>query len=139
MKWHGGCSQMPGMLEAIYARESYVALKKTLDAAVLRHQAIASNLANLETPNYKRIDISPDFEARLQKAVTSGDVSNIFRVRPQIEVDRTAVPDALNGNTVKMEDELLHLQRNTLTHTFALQVLGRSLNKIKSAITGRVS
>ena len=127
------------MLEAIYARESYVALKKTLDAAVLRHQAIASNLANLETPNYKRIDISPDFEARLQKAVGSGDVSNIFRVRPQIEVDRTAVPDALNGNTVKMEDELLHLQRNTLTHTFALKVLGRSLNKIKSAITGRVS
>ncbi len=139
MKWHGGCSQTPGMLEAIYARESYVALKKTLDAAVLRHQAIASNLANLETPNYKRIDISPDFEARLQKAVASGDVSNIFRVRPQIEVDRTAVADALNGNTVKMEDELLHLQRNTLTHTFALQVLGRSLNKIKSAITGRVS
>ena len=130
---------MPGMLEAIYARESYVALKKTLDAAVLRHQAIASNLANLETPNYKRIDISPDFEARLQKALTSGDVSNIFRVRPQIEVDRTAVPDALNGNTVKMEDELLYLQRNTLTHTFALQVLGRSLNKIKSAITGRIS
>ena len=138
MKWHRGCSQALGMLEAIYARESYVALKKTLDAAVLRHQAIASNLANLETPNYKRIDISPDFEARLQKAVGSGDVSNIFRVHPQIEVDRTAVPDALNGNTVKVEDELLHLQRNTLTHTFALQVLGRSLNKIKSAITGKV-
>ena len=74
----------------------------------------------------------------MQKAVATGDVSNIFRVRPQIEVDRSAVPDALNGNTVKMEDELLHLQRNTLTHTFALQVLGRSLNKIKSAITGRV-
>ena len=126
------------MLEAIYARESYVALKKTLDAAVLRHQAISSNLANLETPHYKRIDINPDFEARLQKAVATGDVSNIFRVRPQIEVDRSAVPDALNGNTVKMEDELLHLQRNTLTHTFALQVLGRSLNKIKSAITGRI-
>ena len=126
------------MLEAIYARESYVALKKTLDAAVLKHQAIASNLANLETPNYKRIDISPDFEARLQKAVGSGDVSKIFRVRPHIEADRTAAPDALNGNTVKMEDELLHLQRNTLTHTFALQVLGRSMNKIKSAITGKV-
>ena len=44
----------------------------------------------------------------------------------------------LNGNTVKLEDELLSLQRNTMTHSFALQVLGRSLNKIKSAITGRV-
>ena len=126
------------MLEAIYARESYVALKKTLDAAVLRHQAISSNLANLETPNYKRIDINADFDARLKKAVGSGDVSRVARVRPHVEVDRTAVSDALNGNTVKMEDELLHLQRNTMTHSFALQILGRSLNKIKSAITGTV-
>ena len=125
------------MLEAIYARESYVALKKTLDAAVLRHQAISSNLANLETPNYKRIDVNADFDARLEKALSSGDVSKLARLRPRIEVDSTAVPDALNGNSVKMEEELLHLQRNTLTHTFALQVLGRSLNKIKSAITGR--
>ena len=126
------------MLDAIYARESYVALKKTLDAAVLRHKAISSNLANLETPHYKRIDVNADFDARLKKAVDSGDISKLARVNPQIEVDRAAVPDALNGNTVKMEDELLHLQRNTITHSFALQVLGRSLNKIKSAITGKV-
>jgi len=126
------------MLEAIYARESYVALKKTLDAAVLRHQAISSNLANLETPHYKRIDVNTDFDARLKRAVDTGDVSRVARVNPHIEVDRAAVPDALNGNTVKMEDELMHLQRNTITHSFALQVLGRSLNKIKSAITGRV-
>ena len=126
------------MLEAIYARESYTALKKTLDASVLRHQAIASNLANLETPHYKRIDINPDFENRLQKAVASGDVNQIARVNSSIQVDHKAVPDALNGNTVKLEDELLSLQRNTMTHSFALRVLGRSLNKIKSAITGRV-
>ena len=126
------------MLEAIYARESYVALKKTLDASVLRHQAIASNLANLETPHYKRIDINPDFEQRLQKAVSSGNVNQIARVNSSIQVDASAVPDAINGNTVKMEEELLSLQRNTMTHSFALQVLGRSLNKVKMAITGRV-
>ena len=56
------------MLEAIYARESYTALKKTLDASVLRHQAIASNLANLETPHYKRIDINPDIERQYGEA-----------------------------------------------------------------------
>ena len=126
------------MLEAIYARESYTALKKTLDAAVLRHQAISSTLANVETPHYKRIDINPDFEKRLQKAVASGDVNQIARVNTGIQVDHSAMPDALNGNSVKLEDELVNLQRNTMTHSFALQVLGRSLNKIKSAITGRV-
>ena len=71
--------------------------------------------------------------------MASGDVNQIARVNSGIQVDQGAVPDALNGNTVKLEDELLSLQRNTMTHSFALQVLGRSLNKIKSAITGRVS
>ena len=75
---------------------------------------------------------------RLQKAVASGDVNQIARVNSKIQVDHSSMPDALNGNSVKLEDELVNLQRNTMTHSFALQVLGRSLNKIKSAITGRV-
>ncbi len=38
------------MLQAIYAREPYTALQNTPDAAVLGHQAISSNFANLEAP-----------------------------------------------------------------------------------------
>ena len=47
------------MIEALFNQPNYQATKKLLDVSVLRHEALASNLANLETPNYKRIDVAP--------------------------------------------------------------------------------
>jgi flagellar basal-body rod protein FlgB len=45
------------MIEALFNQPNYLAAKKTLDAVVLRQQAIANNIANLETPGYKRVDL----------------------------------------------------------------------------------
>ena len=49
------------MIQSLFNQSNYVVTKKLLDATVLRHQAIAGNLANVETPNYKRIDVAPSF------------------------------------------------------------------------------
>ena len=40
------------MIQTLFNQSNYVVTKKLLDATVLRHQAIAGNLANVETPNY---------------------------------------------------------------------------------------
>ena len=53
------------MIDGLFASANYQGVKKMLDATVLRQEAIASNLANLETPNYKRVDISPGFASQL--------------------------------------------------------------------------
>ncbi|HEY9745428.1 MAG TPA: flagellar basal body rod protein FlgB, partial [Oculatellaceae cyanobacterium] len=42
-------------------------MHKALDGLSKRHKAIASNLANVDTPNYRRRDVS--FEAALAQAV----------------------------------------------------------------------
>ena len=42
-------------------------LDKAADAAWLRNEAITNNIANADTPGYKRQDIS--FETQLQKAM----------------------------------------------------------------------
>jgi flagellar basal-body rod protein FlgB len=42
------------MIEALFNQTGYLAAKKTLDAVALRQEAIANNIANLETPGYKR-------------------------------------------------------------------------------------
>jgi flagellar basal-body rod protein FlgB len=47
------------MINALFSQPNYLASKKMLDATVLRQEAITSNIANLETPNYKRLDIAP--------------------------------------------------------------------------------
>ena len=57
------------MIEALFNQPNYLAAKKTLDAVALRQEAINNNLANLETPGYKRVDLAPDFDQELQIAV----------------------------------------------------------------------
>ena len=106
---------------------------------MLRHEALASNLANLETPNYKRIDVAPAFEAELRQAVGNQDPSNIAALRPRLEVDRNAKSSGRDGNTVQLETELIKLNQNTIEHTLETQLITSSLLKLRHAITGRAA
>jgi len=108
-----------------------------LDATVLRHEAIASNMANLETPNYKRIDVESNFGEELSRAVAARDAREIARLQPRIVMDKNAVSPNRDGNTVQLEKELVAMQQNTLNHTMQTQFLSSSLMKLRSAIQGR--
>ena len=125
------------MIDALFSQPNYVATKKLLDATVLRHEAIASNLANLETPNYQRLDVSPDFGAELNRAMGSGSPANLARLQPQLAIDQAAVAQGRDGNTVQLETELMQLNQNSLAHAVETQLLTGSLVKLRLAITGR--
>lgn len=127
------------MIDGLFNNPNYVAAKKLLDASYIRHNAIAANIANLETPNYKRIDISPDFVTELRRAVASGNAEQIQSLKPQVTFDRTAVPRRLDGNTVNLETELVHLNQNSIEHNLETQLITSSLLKLRLAITGRTT
>jgi flagellar basal-body rod protein FlgB len=127
------------MIEALFNQSNYVAAKKMLDVTALRHEAIASNLANIETPNYKRVDVSPTFNAELQRAVASRESTQLARLQPRLEQDTSAVASNRDGNTVQLENELVNLQQNTLAHTLETQLISGNLAKLRLAITGRSS
>jgi flagellar basal-body rod protein FlgB len=125
------------MIEALFGQTNYVASKTLLDATVLRHEAIAANIANLETPNYKRVDLSPSFAAELRQAIAGKNAAQIGSLRPRLDVDRDAVASNRDGNTVQLESELLKLQQNTLAHALETQFIAGSLSKLRMAIIGR--
>ncbi len=125
------------MIDALFSQPNYVASKKVLDAAVLRHEAIAGNLANLETPNYKRVDLASTFQTELQQAVASGDAGRIASSKPMLQTDPNAKAIRADGNTVQLENELAELQKNTLEHTVGTQFVTGSLLRLRLAITGR--
>lgn len=127
------------MIDALFNQANYAGAKKMLDAAVMRHQAIASNIANLETPNYKRVDIAPTFQNELRRAVASGKASQVASVQPTLAVDTTAVAANRDGNTVKLEDELVQLNQNYMEHSLGAQLVTGSLLRLRQAITGRSS
>ena len=125
------------MIDAIFSQPNYLAAKKLLDVNALRQEAIASNLANLETPNYKRLDVGPAFESQLRQAVASGSPASIASIQPTLTQDSSAVSSRRDGNSVDLESELMHLNQNVVEHSLETQLVTGSLLKLRMAITGR--
>lgn len=125
------------MIDALFNQSNYLATKKMLDATALRHEAIASNLANIETPGYQRLDLAAGFSEELQRAMNSHSPSAVAELKPSLAVDTKAVAANRDGNTVQLESELMQLSQNTLAHTLETQLVTNQLLRLRLAITGR--
>jgi flagellar basal-body rod protein FlgB len=125
------------MIEALFNQPNYLAAKKTLDAVVLRQEAIANNIANLETPGYKRVDLAPTFETELERACASGDSNDLSSLNPSLAVDSSATASSIDGNTVHLQNELMEMNQNTVAHSFETQLVSGMLQRMQMAITGK--
>lgn len=127
------------MIQALFSQPNYLGSKKLLDVTALRQEAIASNLANAETPGYRRLDVAGTFQSEFQQALRHGDAGQVSALHPRLELDPKAVPHRLDGNSVQMETELAELQKNSLDHSLGTQLITGSLLRLRLAITGRPS
>ncbi len=112
------------------------ALGKALEATHLQQQAIASNIANLETPGYRARHVR--FAAQLKQALqapTGRCAEAIARLTPQVTVDRTSPPRA-DGNNVQIERELTDLTKTSLHHRTLSRLLAKKLSMLERAING---
>lgn len=125
------------MVDALFNEPNYLAAKKTLDAVALRQEAIASNIANLETPGYKRLDLSPAFQAELERACAGGDSRQIAALQPSLSPDSSAVSNGRDGNNVSLEKEMAQLNQNTLVHNLETQLVSNMLLRLRMAITAK--
>ena len=125
------------MIEGLFNQTNYVAAKKLLDVTALRQEAIASNIANVETPHYKRIDVTRNFSTELSQALASKDAARIAEIKPELAADVSAVATRRDGNTVQLESELLKLNQNFLEHQLETQLVSGNMLKLRLAITGR--
>ena len=127
------------MIESVMARETYVLAKKMLDAAAMRHELIATNLANAETPGFKRLDLDPAFSQQLNSLMQKGDLSAARTIEIKALQDSAAKSSRPDGNNIELDRELLEMNRNALEYDFLAQYTSDSIKRIKTAITGRVT
>lgn len=106
--------------------------QKVLDTASLRHKVIANNIANVNTPGFKRLDVA--FEQLLVKNLQRGD--SLVGVLPQIAEDTDAI-ERVDGNTVQIDLESNLLGQNGLVYSTMNQLLASRIGQIRSAISGR--
>lgn len=126
------------MIDQVLERENYVLAKKLLDVSHARHEAISGNLANAETPGYKRTDVKADFAQQLQKLAQSNDVESIAKLQATLETDLKTASVRPDGNNVQMDSELMKMNENAMQYEFLTQYTANSMKRIKTAITGRV-
>lgn len=116
-------------------------LKNSLNAYAKRHEAIAQNIAHLDTPSYKPIKVS--FEENLQKelmnkktVVAKSHPRHINIGRNTVEVEETL---STQNERVNIEDEMAELAKNRIRFEFATKVLARKYQLLRSAILGQPS
>lgn len=113
-----------------------------------RHQILASNIANADTPNYKARDI--DFGSELKKAVEQGRAAggglSLARTSERhLEGQAAATPSqgllyrvpdqpSLDGNTVDMDRERTQFADNAVRYQAALTLINSRIQGLKNAM-----
>ncbi len=123
--------------------------EQALQLRAQRHEVLASNIANADTPGYKARDI--DFRSALQQsAQTSGGqlrmtstqaghmpVSAVSGGNAQTELMyRMPLQPSLDGNTVESHVEQAQFADNTMRYQATLQFLSSKFSGLKTVIQG---
>ncbi len=123
------------MIERLFSSSNYLAAKQMLDAASLRQEAIANNIANIETPGYKRMDLQKDFAEQFASHVRGGTLKQA--PAPSLVEDSRSTSLRKDGNNVELDKELLAMSKNGLEYEAMTEFVSGSLRQLRMAITGR--
>lgn len=117
--------------------------KKALDGTWDRQKAISSNIANVNTPNYKRKYTT--FEEQLKNKIDDGRLklttthekhigNKESEFSPKTLVDR-ADSHRIDGNNVNIDIESTNLAKNNIMYDAISRQLSGEFEKIKNVIT----
>jgi flagellar basal-body rod protein FlgB len=112
-----------------------LALEKGIEGSSARQQAIAENLANVDTPGYQRVDV--DFHTTLRDAMASNDVPPALAgaaFTPQRDATAAVRPD---GSSVDPDVEAAAQARNGLEYEALVQVSKARIDILESAMGTR--
>ena len=131
------------MFNGMYTSLNY--LQMSLDGIWQRDMVISHNIANIETPNYKRQDVS--FEDQLKDIIGDGNAKlkktrakhidrgmlakTDFKPKVQTIKDTSMRED---GNNVDIDTQMANQAKNTLSYYYLTEKANQNLRRIKNVI-----
>jgi len=125
------------MIPALFNDAQYQTLRALLDVSFARHAALAGNVANVNTPGYRRQDASPVFQQELTRAIEARDVSKLHSLVPQIGIDSSAAPARMDGSNVNLEREMVEIAKNSAQYEVSAALISKRYQMLRAAITGK--
>ena len=114
---------------------------KTADASWKRNEILANNIANVDTPGYKRQDVA--FESVLQQALGNNRYQsmddkvanvNLSRLRGRAYVDYANYSYRLDGNNVDIENENVMLAENQLKYQGLISSINQEFTNLQTVM-----
>ena len=116
-------------------------LDKAADASWIRNEVISNNIANVDTPNYKRQDV--EFESYLLAQIEGANSSSLKKtvagmdldsLTSTIYTDSNSLSYRLDGNNVDIDTENVELASNQLKYQALVSSINNEFSMIKSAM-----
>lgn len=116
-------------------------LDKAADASWIRNEIISNNIANVDTPGYKRQDIS--FEDTLRRQLRSTrytsldkDISEISlnRLEADIYTDSPGYSYRIDKNNVDIDTENVELASNQIKYNGLVDSISQEFSRLKTVI-----
>ncbi|MFW5684249.1 MAG: flagellar basal body rod protein FlgB [Spirochaetota bacterium] len=125
---------------------------RSMDVSMVRQDVIADNIANADTPNFKRSEIN--FESQLKAALDSENAPRPMQaamtrdrhipfsrpvdyrnVQPQRRLDYLTTADN-NGNNVDIEVESMNFLNNQLLYTLMTNTVTQQFQRVNLVVRG---
>lgn len=121
-------------------------LERSMDASNMRSQLLTQNLANVNTPHYKRLDI--DFQSIMQNQMGNNELEMTrthprhfpnppFLMGPVRTTRETKTLSRYDTNNVDVEFEMAQVAENTLFFQSLATSWRNEMSRLKMAIEGR--
>lgn len=135
------------MCMTIMDKPSFQILERSLDAASLRQKVIANNIANVDTPFFKRSEVK--FEDLLRDRMNGASTITGIRTNPrhfyigaavqaapQVVQDNSSVMNN-NMNNVDIDTEMASMAKNQLNYNVLVQQVNNDFQMMRTAIDAR--
>jgi len=121
-------------------------LERSLDATSMRQRVLANNISNIDTPNFKRSDVS--FETALRDALNGNGIKgrttddrhipigtpDLNNVRPSVYSEQSSSLRQ-DGNNVDIDAEMANMAQNQIQYNALIQQINRKFASLKYAIS----
>lgn len=116
-------------------------LKATADASWERNKVIANNIANVDTPGYKRQEI--DFESQLARAMGKSRYESVdakvghlttTELKPRVFTDAANFSYRIDGNNVDIDTENVELAANSIKYNGLVEAINQEFANLKMVI-----
>lgn len=116
-------------------------LDRAADAAWMRNELIANNIANVDTPDFKRQDVR--FETELRAAISQSEEKTVDAKVKHLKLDDmvgeaytdySELSYRYDGNNVDIDTENVRLAKNQLKYNALITGVNQEFSNLKSVM-----